>query len=132
MISVSLIQHNIDWENKEFNLNFYRSQIEKIEKTDLIILPAMFTTGFTMDPKPFAESMDGMTINWMKENAQFTGELFLGHLRYGTFGKNSIENIHPFVRENNWMSRNLVVAGNFNLTNVDELFNKLVRWHILQ
>lgn len=66
-------------------------------------------------------------VNWMKENAQFTGELFLGHLRYGTFGKNSIENIHPFVRENNWMSRNLVVAGNFNLTNVDELFNKLVR-----
>lgn len=66
-------------------------------------------------------------VNWMKEYAQFTGELFLGHLRYGTFGKNSIENIHPFVRENNWMSRNLVVAGNFNLTNVDELFNKLVR-----
>ncbi len=66
-------------------------------------------------------------VNWMKENADFSGELFLGHLRYGTFGKNSIENIHPFVRENNWMSRNLVIAGNFNLTNVDELFNKLVR-----
>lgn len=66
-------------------------------------------------------------VNWMKENADFTGELFLGHLRYGTFGKNSIENIHPFVRENNWMSRNLAIAGNFNLTNVDELFNKLVR-----
>jgi len=66
-------------------------------------------------------------VNWMKENVDFTGELFLGHLRYGTFGKNSIENIHPFVRANNWMSRNLVTAGNFNLTNVDELFNKLVR-----
>ncbi|MEI6696178.1 MAG: amidophosphoribosyltransferase [Bacteroidota bacterium] len=66
-------------------------------------------------------------VNWMKENVGFTGELFLGHLRYGTFGKNSIENIHPFVRANNWMSRNLVAAGNFNLTNMDELFNKLVR-----
>ncbi|MCX6232555.1 MAG: class II glutamine amidotransferase [Bacteroidetes bacterium] len=66
-------------------------------------------------------------VNWMKENINFTGELFLGHLRYGTFGKNSLENIHPFVRANNWMSRNLVTAGNFNLTNVDELFNKLVR-----
>ncbi len=66
-------------------------------------------------------------VNWMKENVDFTGEMFLGHLRYGTFGKNSLENIHPFVRANNWMSRNLVTAGNFNLTNVDELFNKLVR-----
>jgi amidophosphoribosyltransferase len=65
-------------------------------------------------------------VNWIKENLDFTGELFLGHLRYGTFGKNTIENIHPFVRENNWLARNLVVAGNFNLTNVDELFSKLV------
>jgi len=63
---------------------------------------------------------------WMKHNLPFTGELFLGHLRYGTFGKNSIESCHPFLRQNNWMSRNLVVAGNFNLTNVDELFGMLV------
>lgn len=63
---------------------------------------------------------------WLKENIDFTGELFLGHLRYGTFGKNSILNIHPFVRENNWKTRNLVLAGNFNLTNVEDLFNKLV------
>ncbi len=65
-------------------------------------------------------------VNWLKENVEFTGELFLGHLRYGTFGKNTLDNIHPFVRENNWLTRNLLVAGNFNLTNVDELFNKLV------
>ncbi len=63
---------------------------------------------------------------WMKENCAFTGELWLGHLRYGTHGKNSVENCHPFLRQNNWRSRNLVVAGNFNMTNVDELFNILV------
>ena len=62
---------------------------------------------------------------WLKQNFGFTGELFLGHLRYGTFGKNSIENCHPFLRQNNWKTRNLVVAGNFNLTNVDELFEIL-------
>ncbi|MEM9022488.1 MAG: amidophosphoribosyltransferase [Bacteroidota bacterium] len=63
---------------------------------------------------------------WLKQNAGFTGELFLGHLRYGTFGRNSIESCHPFLRQNNWMTRNLVLAGNFNLTNVDELFDLLV------
>ncbi len=63
---------------------------------------------------------------WLKNNLPFTGELFLGHLRYGTYGKNSIENCHPFLRQNNWMTRNLVVAGNFNLTNVDELLAQLL------
>ncbi|MCC7050448.1 MAG: class II glutamine amidotransferase [Bacteroidia bacterium] len=64
--------------------------------------------------------------DWVKNNLPFTGELLLGHLRYGTYGGNSIENCHPFLRQNNWKSRNLVVAGNFNLTNVDELFQQLV------
>ncbi len=63
---------------------------------------------------------------WLKENLPFTGELLLGHLRYGTHGLNSIESCHPFLRQNNWISRNLVLAGNFNLTNVDELFNTLI------
>jgi len=63
---------------------------------------------------------------WLKENIAFTGELLLGHLRYGTYGKNNMEYCHPFLRQNNWMSRNLVLAGNFNLTNVDELFDQLV------
>jgi amidophosphoribosyltransferase len=63
---------------------------------------------------------------YLKTNVPFVGELLMGHLRYGTFGKNSIENCHPFLRQNNWMSRNLVVAGNFNLTNVDEQFQQLV------
>lgn len=65
-------------------------------------------------------------VNFLKKNAGFTGELFLGHLRYGTFGRNSIESCHPFLRQNNWITRNLVVAGNFNLTNVDELFDVLI------
>ncbi len=65
-------------------------------------------------------------VDYLKRNSGFTGELFLGHLRYGTFGKNSIESCHPFLRQNNWITRNLVVAGNFNLTNVDELFDVLL------
>ena len=63
---------------------------------------------------------------WLKSHEGFTGELYLGHVRYGTFGKNTIESCHPFLRQNNWKTRNLVVAGNFNLTNVDELFDLLV------
>jgi amidophosphoribosyltransferase len=63
---------------------------------------------------------------WLKENVAFTGELWLGHLRYGTHGLNSIESVHPFLRQNNWRSRNLVMAGNFNMTNVDELFDILI------
>jgi len=65
-------------------------------------------------------------VNWLKHNSEFIGEMYLGHLRYGTFGKNSIETCHPFIRESNWKTKNLVLAGNFNLTNVDELFNKLI------
>ena len=61
-----------------------------------------------------------------KANIPYIGELFLGHVRYGTFGKNSIESVHPFLRQNNWMHRNLIIAGNFNMTNVKELFNSLI------
>lgn len=63
---------------------------------------------------------------WLKANVPYTGELLLGHLRYGTHGDNSIETCHPFLRQNNYISRNLALAGNFNLTNVEELFNELV------
>jgi amidophosphoribosyltransferase len=63
---------------------------------------------------------------WLKANLPYTGELLLGHLRYGTHGDNSIETCHPFLRQNNWITRNLILAGNFNLTNVDELFEELV------
>jgi amidophosphoribosyltransferase len=64
--------------------------------------------------------------DWLKENCSFMGEVFLGHLRYGTYGGNSITQCHPFLRQNNWKSRNLVLAGNFNMTNVDELLNQLI------
>ena len=63
---------------------------------------------------------------WLKENLPYTGEVLLGHLRYGTHGINSIESVHPFLRTNNWITRNLVLAGNFNLTNVNELFDELL------
>lgn len=65
-------------------------------------------------------------VSWQKKQLPYIGELFLGHVRYGTFGKNSIESVHPFLRQNNWMHRNLIVAGNFNMTNVKELFQSLV------
>jgi len=83
--------------------------------------------------KPFQDILttDKDKINdavWLKNKAPFFGEVFIGHLRYGTFGKNNIENLHPVVRYNNWMTRNLVLAGNFNMTNVDELFQRLVEF----
>ncbi|MFN4256859.1 MAG: amidophosphoribosyltransferase [Saprospiraceae bacterium] len=63
---------------------------------------------------------------WLRENMPYMGEVLLGHLRYGTHGNNSIERVHPFHRQNNWINRNLLLAGNFNMTNVDELFRELV------
>ena len=66
-------------------------------------------------------------IDAQKKLLPYIGEVYLGHVRYGTFGKNNIESVHPFLRQNNWMHRNLIVAGNFNLTNVKELFEDLVR-----
>ncbi|MBR1626394.1 MAG: class II glutamine amidotransferase [Bacteroidales bacterium] len=65
-------------------------------------------------------------IAYLKDNARFFGNVFMGHLRYGTFGKNELENLHPFHRENNWKTRDLLVAGNFNLTNIDEMLQKLI------
>ncbi len=67
-------------------------------------------------------------IDWLKHNIDFIGELYIGHLRYGTYGGNTISSFHPFVRKNNWKTRNLAVAGNFNLTNMSELFDKLVEY----
>lgn len=65
-------------------------------------------------------------VKLQKKYIPYLGELFLGHVRYGTFGKNSIESVHPFLRQSNWMHRNLILAGNFNMTNVKELFQNLV------
>lgn len=74
------------------------------------------------DQKP----QDFLNADAVKDQVPFAAELYLGHLRYGTHGENTIENCHPMLRANNWRSRNLVVAGNFNMTNVDYLFNHLV------
>ncbi|GAA4273342.1 amidophosphoribosyltransferase [Aquimarina gracilis] len=71
------------------------------------------------------EYTDDVTLQ--KKNIPYIGEVLLGHVRYGTFGKNSVESVHPFLRQNNWMHRNLIVAGNFNMTNNDVLFKNLVR-----
>jgi len=65
-------------------------------------------------------------VQWQIDNAPYIGNLFLGHVRYGTFGKNSIESVHPFLRQSNWMHKSLIVAGNFNMTNSKRLFNDLV------
>jgi len=65
---------------------------------------------------------------WLKKNFEFTGELFLGHLRYGTFGGHKLENLHPVMRENNWMTKNLVLAGNFNMTMWMSFSDNLLNW----
>ena len=82
-LKVTTIQSNLTWENPATNLNNFESLIDSItEQTDLIILPEMFTTGFTMDPKPVAEKMDGPTMQWManhaaKQNAVITGSIII-------------------------------------------------------
>ena len=98
----------------------YRSSASQPIKDIFGKVNKKFEAVYNYNPKLLKDS------KWLKKNVAFTGELFLGHLRYGTFGGNSIEHCHPFLRQNNWMTKNLVVAGNFNLTNVDELFNLLV------
>ena len=65
-------------------------------------------------------------VSLQKKHIPYIGEVMLGHVRYGTFGKNSVESVHPFLRQNNWKHRNLILAGNFNMTNVKDLFNNLV------
>jgi amidophosphoribosyltransferase len=95
------------------------------------INPQPITKIFQKIHKKFKKSVKGHKdkrndAQWLKEHVAFTGEVMLGHLRYGTHGLNSVENCHPFLRQNNWRSRNLVMAGNFNMTNVDELFGKLI------
>ncbi len=98
--------------------------ISRKRSNDRDPLKAIFTGVYDYFNKLTPEQMQDTA--WLKENLPYTGELLLGHLRYGTHGGNSIEAVHPLLRQNNWISRNLVLAGNFNLTNVDELFQELV------
>ncbi|GAA3572818.1 amidophosphoribosyltransferase [Snuella lapsa] len=77
--------------------------------------------------KEFAEHPEYVNdVALQKRHIPYVGEVLLGHVRYGTFGKNSVESVHPFLRQNNWMHRNLIMAGNFNMTNVKELFSNLI------
>lgn len=98
----------------------YRSIAEQPIKDIFAKVGKKFKKVLRDNPDQYMES------KWLTENVAFTGEVWLGHLRYGTHGKNSIENCHPMLRRNNWRSRNLVMAGNFNMTNVDELFDILI------
>jgi len=101
--------------------------ISRLRSNSASSIQDIFKTIFDKFEKVKSQNPDRLRdVQWLKNNLEFTGEVFLGHLRYGTFGKNDIENLHPVMRENNWKTRNLVLAGNFNMTNVDELFDKLV------
>ncbi len=103
--------------------NRYISRHRSMEKNAVQDIFSYVMKRFAAVEKEHPELLND--AEWLKENISFTGEVLLGHLRYGTHGKNSIEACHPFLRQNNWMSRNLVIAGNFNMTNVDELLQQL-------
>ncbi len=94
------------------------------------VLPDPIKAIFEKANKPLKKAIrkgeDVENCDWAYKNYPYAGELYMGHLRYGTFGKNSLDHVHPVMRQNNWKSRNLVLAGNFNLTNIDELFDVLV------
>ncbi len=102
----------------------YISRYRSVEKNAIADIFSVINSPFREIHKQDPDKLRDIT--WLKKNTEFMGELLLGHLRYGTFGGNNFESCHPFLRQNNWMTRNLVVAGNFNLTNVEELFNNLV------
>ena len=104
--------------------NKYFSRIRS-SKTDAIndIFKSVYGQ-FKKAERKYKDSVND--AHWAKMNLPFAGELYLGHLRYGTYGDNSSDNLHPVMRQNNWKTRNLVIAGNFNLTNVDELFSHLL------
>jgi amidophosphoribosyltransferase len=102
----------------------YISRYRSIEQN---AVPDIFRKIHKKFQKAFKGNKDKLKdAHWIQENIAFSGEVLLGHLRYGTHGQNEIENCHPMLRQSNWRSRNLVMAGNFNMTNVDELFDKLV------
>ncbi len=111
----------------KFDLDPGNKYINRIRSNSVSSIQDIFKQAY----KPFSELClhNPERINdvqWLKHNMEFTGELFMGHLRYGTFGANNLENLQPMIRFNNWMTKTLVLAGNFNMTNVDELFNLLI------
>ncbi|NNF02343.1 MAG: amidophosphoribosyltransferase, partial [Bacteroidia bacterium] len=105
--------------------NKYFSRIRSVKSQPIQDVFAQINKPIAKLRRKFPEKIED--LDWLKKNVAFTGELFMGHLRYGTYGVNGIESCHPLLRQNNWKSRNLAVAGNFNLTNVDEIFDELVQ-----
>lgn len=103
----------------------YMSRVRSIDQQPIQDIFAQINDRINRELKEHPEYENDVALQ--KKNIPYIGELLLGHVRYGTFGKNSIESVHPFIRQNNWMHRNLIVAGNFNMTNVHELFDNLVQ-----
>jgi len=102
----------------------YISRIRSNDPQPIKDIFAQINDRISRELEEHPEYQDNVVLQ--KQNIPYLGEVFLGHVRYGTFGKNSIESVHPFLRQNNWMHRNLIVAGNFNMTNVKELFQNLI------
>lgn len=103
----------------------YMSRVRSCQQQPIQDIFAQINDRINTELKEHPEYENNVALQ--KKNIPYIGELLLGHVRYGTFGKNSIESVHPFLRQNNWMHRNLIVAGNFNMTNVHELFDNLVQ-----
>lgn len=111
----------------KFDMEPGKKYINRIRSNSANPIKDVFSQAFEPIRKIQEKNPDRLKdTDWLKQNIDLSAELYLGHLRYGTFGQNTILSLHPFVRENNWKTRNLVLAGNFNLTNVEDLFNKLV------
>ncbi|WP_405294250.1 amidophosphoribosyltransferase [Algibacter sp. Ld11] len=102
----------------------YISRVRSIAQQPIQDIFAQINDRVNKEFKEHPEYMDDVAAQ--KKNIPYIGEVLLGHVRYGTFGKNSVESVHPFLRQNNWMHRNLIMAGNFNMTNVKELFSSLI------
>ncbi|MFT5242191.1 MAG: amidophosphoribosyltransferase [Glaciecola sp.] len=103
----------------------YISRVRSIAQQPIQDIFAQINERINDELTEHPEYQDNVALQ--KQHIPYIGELFLGHVRYGTFGKNSVESVHPFLRQNNWMHRNLIVAGNFNMTNVNGLFDGLVK-----
>ncbi len=102
----------------------YISRVRSIQQQPIQDIFAQINERINKELTQNPEYNDDVALQ--KKNIPYIGEVFLGHVRYGTFGKNSVESVHPFLRQNNWMHRNLIMAGNFNMTNVKELFKNLI------
>ena len=111
----------------KYNMSPGQRYISRVRSAESQPIQKIFKTINERIQKQLEETPDLLSHpEELKQQVPYVGELMLGHVRYGTFGKNSIESVHPFLRQNNWMHRNLIVAGNFNLTNVNQLFDNLV------